>query len=186
MRSDLIHLLTELEIGVPKVSAAVDDKLFLGVSWTFLNHWTHLTHCRFLLYITSRVSIYRMCCKCYKLSALAAVDGNSTFRNFTLNVARRKGAYCNSDVDCHTIYATAHPLIVGYMCRQFLPGWPPPELTAPLRGRPHRLRLRPATGRARGGGSFGWGQRSGLDCDCEDWGVQTDRDPPCDDRDCGQ
>ena len=37
MQSDLIHLLTEFEIGVPNVSAAVDDKLFLGVSWTFLN-----------------------------------------------------------------------------------------------------------------------------------------------------
>ena len=36
-----------------------------------------------------------MCCKCYKLSALAAVDGNSTFRNFTLKVARRKGVNCN-------------------------------------------------------------------------------------------
>ena len=32
MRSDLIHLLTEFEIGVANVSAAVDDKLFLGVS----------------------------------------------------------------------------------------------------------------------------------------------------------
>ena len=32
MQSDLIHLLTEFEIGVPNVSAAVDDKLFLGVS----------------------------------------------------------------------------------------------------------------------------------------------------------
>ena len=28
----LIHLLTEFEIGVPNESAAVDDKLFLGVS----------------------------------------------------------------------------------------------------------------------------------------------------------
>ena len=36
-----------------------------------------------------------MCCKCYKLSALAAVDGNSTFRNFTLKVARRNGVNCN-------------------------------------------------------------------------------------------
>ena len=34
----VIHLLTDFEIGVRKVSAAVDDKLFLGVSWTFLNH----------------------------------------------------------------------------------------------------------------------------------------------------
>ena len=45
--------------------------------------------------MTSRVSIYRMCCKCYKLSALAAVDGNSTFLNFTLKVARRNGVNCN-------------------------------------------------------------------------------------------
>ena len=45
--------------------------------------------------MTSRVSIYRMCCKCYKLSALAAVDGNSTSRNFTLKVARRNGVNCN-------------------------------------------------------------------------------------------
>ena len=37
MRSDLIHFLTEFEIGVPNVSAVIDDKLFLGVSWTFLN-----------------------------------------------------------------------------------------------------------------------------------------------------
>ena len=95
MRSDLIHLLTEFEIGVPNVSAAVDDKLFLGVSWTFLNHWTRLTHCRFLLGMTSRVSIYRMCCKCYKCSALAVVDGNSTFLYFTLKVARRNGINCN-------------------------------------------------------------------------------------------
>ena len=29
--------MTEFEIGVPNVSAAVDDKLFSGVSWTFLN-----------------------------------------------------------------------------------------------------------------------------------------------------
>ena len=36
-----------------------------------------------------------MCCKCYKLSALASVDGNSTFRNFTLKVARRNGVNCN-------------------------------------------------------------------------------------------
>ena len=36
-----------------------------------------------------------MCCKCYKLSALAAVDGSSTFRNFTLKVARRNGVNCN-------------------------------------------------------------------------------------------
>ena len=39
--------------------------------------------------------MYRMCCKCCKLSALAAVDGNSTFRNFTLKVARRNGVNCN-------------------------------------------------------------------------------------------
>ena len=45
--------------------------------------------------MTSRVSIYRMCCKCYKLSALAAVDSNSTFRNFTLKVARQNGVNCN-------------------------------------------------------------------------------------------
>ena len=45
--------------------------------------------------MTSRVSIYLMCCKCYKLSALAAVDGNSTFLNFTLKVARRNGVNCN-------------------------------------------------------------------------------------------
>ena len=32
MRNDLIHLLTEFEIGAPNVSPAVDDKLFLGVS----------------------------------------------------------------------------------------------------------------------------------------------------------
>ena len=30
MRSDLIHLLTEFEIGVPNVSAAVDDKIVYG------------------------------------------------------------------------------------------------------------------------------------------------------------
>ena len=36
-----------------------------------------------------------MCCKCHKLSALAAVDGNSTFRNFTLKVGRRNGVNCN-------------------------------------------------------------------------------------------
>ena len=36
-----------------------------------------------------------MCCKCYRLSALAAVDGNTTFLNFTLNVARRNGVNCN-------------------------------------------------------------------------------------------
>ena len=36
-----------------------------------------------------------MCCKCYKLSALAVVDGNSTFRNFTLKVARQNGVNCN-------------------------------------------------------------------------------------------
>ena len=91
----VIHLLTEFEIGVPNVSAAVDNKLFLGVSWTFLNHWTRLTHCRLLLDMTSRVSIYRMCCKCYELSALAAVAGNSTFLNITLKVARRNGVNCN-------------------------------------------------------------------------------------------
>ena len=85
-------LLTEFEINV---SAAVDNKMFLGVSWTFLNHWTRLAHCRFLLDMTSRVSIYRMCCKCYKLSALTVVDGNSTFLNFTLKVARRNGVNCN-------------------------------------------------------------------------------------------
>ena len=45
--------------------------------------------------MTSRVSIYRMCCKCYKLSALDAVNGNSTFLNFTLKVARRNGVICN-------------------------------------------------------------------------------------------
>ena len=45
--------------------------------------------------MTSRVSIYRMCCKCYKLSALAAVTGNLTFLNFTLKVARRNGVDCN-------------------------------------------------------------------------------------------
>ena len=45
--------------------------------------------------MTSRVSIYGMCCKCYKLIALAAVDGNSTFRNFTLKVARRNGVDCS-------------------------------------------------------------------------------------------
>ena len=45
--------------------------------------------------MTSRVSIYRMCCKCYKLSALAAVDGNSAFHNFTLKVARQNGINCN-------------------------------------------------------------------------------------------
>ena len=39
--------------------------------------------------------MHRMCCKCYKLSALAAVDGNPTFRNFTLKVARRNGVNCN-------------------------------------------------------------------------------------------
>ena len=43
----------------------------------------------------SRVYIYRMCCKCYKFIALAAVDGNSTFLNFTLKVARRNGVNCN-------------------------------------------------------------------------------------------
>ena len=36
-----------------------------------------------------------MCCKCYKLSALAVVDGNSTFLYFTLKVARRNGVNCN-------------------------------------------------------------------------------------------
>ena len=36
-----------------------------------------------------------MCCKCYKLSALAAVDGNSPFRNFTLKGAWRNGIDCN-------------------------------------------------------------------------------------------
>ena len=45
--------------------------------------------------MTLRVSIYRMCCKCYKLSALAAADGNSTFLNFTLKVTRRNGVNCN-------------------------------------------------------------------------------------------
>ena len=45
--------------------------------------------------MTLRVSIYRMCCKCYRLSALAAVDGNSTFLNFTLKVAWRNGVNCN-------------------------------------------------------------------------------------------
>ena len=63
-----------------------------------VNHWTHLTHCRFLVDMTSRVSIYRMCCKCYRLSALAAVDGNSTFLNFTLKVARRNGVNCNKQL----------------------------------------------------------------------------------------
>ena len=36
MRGDLIHLLTEFEIGVPNVSAAGDDKLFLGCHEHFL------------------------------------------------------------------------------------------------------------------------------------------------------
>ena len=36
-----------------------------------------------------------MYCKCYKLSVLTAVDGNSTFRNFTLKVARRNEVNCN-------------------------------------------------------------------------------------------
>ena len=36
-----------------------------------------------------------MCCQCYKLSALAAVDGNSTFLNLTLKVSRRNGVNCN-------------------------------------------------------------------------------------------
>ena len=45
--------------------------------------------------MNSRVSIYRMCCKCYKLSALAVVAGNLTFLNFTLKVARRNGVDCN-------------------------------------------------------------------------------------------
>ena len=45
--------------------------------------------------MTSRVSINQMCCKCYKLSALAVVDGNSTFRKFTLKVARQNGVNCN-------------------------------------------------------------------------------------------
>ena len=45
--------------------------------------------------MTSRVSINRMCCQSYKLSALAAVDDNSTFRNFTLEVARQNGVNCN-------------------------------------------------------------------------------------------
>ena len=39
--------------------------------------------------------MYRMCCKCYKLSALAVMDGNSTFLYFTLKVARRNGVNCN-------------------------------------------------------------------------------------------
>ena len=45
--------------------------------------------------MTSRVSIYRMRCKCYKLSALVAVAGNSTFLNLTLKVAWRNGVNCN-------------------------------------------------------------------------------------------
>ena len=36
-----------------------------------------------------------MCCKRYKLSALAVVAGNLTFLNFTLKVARRNGVDCN-------------------------------------------------------------------------------------------
>ena len=32
MQSDLFQLLTEFEIGVPNMSATVDDKLFLGVN----------------------------------------------------------------------------------------------------------------------------------------------------------
>ena len=39
-----------------------------------------------------------MCCKCYRLSALAAVDGNSTFLNFTLKVARRNVVNCNKQL----------------------------------------------------------------------------------------
>ena len=36
MRNGLIYLLTEFEIGVPNVSAAVDDTLFLGCHEHFL------------------------------------------------------------------------------------------------------------------------------------------------------
>ena len=36
-----------------------------------------------------------MCCKCYKVSALTAVAGSSTFLNFTLKVALRNGVNCN-------------------------------------------------------------------------------------------
>ena len=36
-----------------------------------------------------------MCCKCYKFSALAAVDDNSTFLNLIFKVARRNGVNCN-------------------------------------------------------------------------------------------
>ena len=38
-----------------------------------------------------------MCCKCYKLSALAAVADNSTFLNFTLKAAWRNRVKSNKE-----------------------------------------------------------------------------------------